>query len=439
LFKKPKYERIIPMLEKLRKIAEDLIAVIEAAGPEEDMAAQEAELEKTMRKIESISKAQAARDRLPKAATASADESTHSIEFKPTNKAIDEASVFCKAWKGEVISDSEKDLVKIKGSAIAMPRIMKALLFGPTVASAMGWLDSDVSKAINPFDASGASLIPRDYDRELSKIEGENIYLMDKCRIKPAPHGNLYVPRLDRASSPSEHGIAVQWLQTGSTKPETEPKFEQIAITCHEVAGYVEIYDRMLTRSMIDLMSELAGMFRGSLKHAIDIAIVNGLGNAANQPVGIIGYAGIGDSVREVLNEVSYNDLVNVKHSTNPRARQGSMYLINNEVEAALEGTLAVDGRPLFGASVANGPYDRLCGFPFLSNVEISPDLGAEGDVLFLNPRFYTLALEQDVSIVSDGGLGLGFRTNRTNLKAFASVGGSPIEPDAFAVLLATT
>jgi HK97 family phage major capsid protein len=431
-------------LEQLKAQAEALIQKIEDETDGSKVPAVEAELEAVMKSIKSISKAQEARRALP--AGSMGDESTDPL-VKPKGgsvivteaKAVSEMKAFHKFWSGEDTSDNEKALIKVTPNGVSMPAVMKTLLFGPVVAKQMGWLDESVAKAITPWDASGASLIPRDYVRELSRVPGENMFLMDRTRVRPAPHGNLYVPRLDRASSPSEHGVEVKWIQSGSSKHETEPEFEQLAINCHEIAGIVEVYDRMITRSMIDLMAELADMFRSGLKHAIDVAIINGLGDAANQPTGVIGYAGIGDSVRETLNEVSYADLINVKHATNPRVRDGGMYLINNEVEAFLEGTLALDGRPLFAASVASGPYDRLCGFPYMSNVEINPAIGQEGDVIYMNPRYYTTALEDDVKIVSDGGMGLGFRTNRTLIKAFASVGGRPIEPDAFAVLLATT
>jgi HK97 family phage major capsid protein len=103
---------------------------------------------------------------------------------------------------------------------------------------------------------------------------------------------------------------------------------------------------------------------------------------------------------------------------------------------AYLETTLAtVDGRPLFSNTVASGPYDRLLGYPYVVTVDCNAAFGSEGDIVFGNWSHYTIALEEDVVFATDDGKGSGFTSNTTYVKAYASVGGLPLEPDAFSVL----
>jgi HK97 family phage major capsid protein len=300
-------------------------------------------------------------------------------------------------------------------------------MFGRKIAEQMGW-----AKKLNPVE--DASLIVNRYDPALSYIEGEASGILDYCRVVPAPEGNLQVTRLDRANSPAEWGVVASWLVTGSTKPETEPVFERESIACGELAAYTAVADRLFTRSSWDLMRELSRMFTGELRHLIDIAIMQGTG--VNQPTGIIGYAGVDLQTRETANQVEYLDLVNLKYGINPRALAGSVWILQHDVMAYLEGTLAtVDGRPLFAATVASGPVDRLLGFPYVVTVDCNAALGAEGDVVFGNFSHYTIAMEDDVVFATDDGKGAGFTSNTTYVKAYASVGGLPLEPDAFSVL----
>jgi HK97 family phage major capsid protein len=362
------------------------------------------------------------------------------VQTNEAKEAVNHLNVFAKCFStpNASLSDPERNQLYDKMGRINLPDLIKTNIFGKNIAKTMNWFGKAVvqAKALNPYEESaGGALVPEEFERKLWSIPGENINLMDICDIKKAIHGSITIPRLDRASSPSEHGVAVSWTQSGSSKPETEPVFDQIKVDCYEVTAYVEIMDALIGRSAFDIINELSNMFRGAIKHAIDVAIIHGTGDATMQPLGILNTVGIGTHPRATAAEIDYTDVVGVKYAVNPRARAGGVFILQDEGAAFLEGTLATDGRPIFAASTATGPYDRLLGFPYMATVDCAAALGTEGDLIFANMAYYKIALESDVVIVSDNGLGLGFRTNRTNIKAFAKVGGRLIEPDAAGVL----
>ena len=426
------------MLKKLNAKAEELIEEIEEMekmeDPPEDAAAQlaavKAKLAEVMAQIEALTSAASAageaKAAMAKVSLPASAPRVPVVEDK-TTLAKAEMIAFHKAWTGQPMGDTESRLVLRPGKGLAAPTALKCAMFGRRISEQMGW-----AKKLNPVEDS--SLIPNRYDPQLSYIEGEASGILDYCRVVPAPEGNLQVTRLDRTNSPAEWGVVASWLVTGSTKPETEPVFERESISCGELAAYTAVADRLFTRSSWDLMRELSRMFTGELRHLIDIAIMQGTG--VNQPTGIIGYAGVDLQTRETANQVEYLDLVNLKYGINPRALAGSVWILQHDVMAYLEGTLAtVDGRPLFAATVASGPVDRLLGFPYVVTVDCNAALGAEGDVVFGNFSHYTIAMEDDVVFATDDGKGAGFTSNTTYVKAYASVGGLPLEPDAFSVL----
>lgn len=423
------------MLEKLKAKAEEIIAQMEAMPDEsadsggETLESLRAKLEALMGQIAAMQEASDAKATLGAVAkSAPAAPVPLPIVEDQTTRAQAETRAFFKGWTGQSMGDNEATLVRRNGKrGLAAPTALKAAIFGRRVAQQMGW-----AKKLNPAD--DASLIPNRYDPKLSYIEGESSGILDYCRIVQAPEGNLQVTRLDRTNSPSEWGVVASWLVSGSTKPETEPVFERKTINCGELAAYTAVADRLFARSAFDLMGELSRMFTGELRHLIDVAILQGSGT--NQPTGIIGYAGVNTETRETTGEVEYLDLVNLKNGINPRATQGGIWVIQHDAFSFLESTLStVDGRPLFANTVSSGPYDRLCGFPFVITVDCNAAYGSDGDVIFGNFDHYTIAMEDDVIFETDDGKGSGFTSNTTYVKAYASVGGLPMEPDAFSVL----
>lgn len=426
--------------EQLIKKGEDIVEEMEQLPEDADpmtLGKLKESLAAVMAQIDAMTAAEEAKAKLQESKV----EESKSVPAAPaplpvvsdeTSECKAEVIAFHKAWHGKpLMGDTEAGLVyKSHGKrthGLSAPTILKSILFGRRVSQQMGW-----AKKLNPTDDS--SLIPNDYDPELSYIPGEASNIMDLCRIVPAPRGNLQITRLDRTNSPSEWGVTASWLVSGSTKPETEPVWERLSINCGELAAYTAVADRLITRSAFDLMAELARMFTGQLKHLIDVAIMQGTGT--NQPTGIIGYAGTNSETRETASEVGYIDLVNLKNGVNPRAIAGGTFVIQHDAFNVIERTLStVDGRPLFAATTASGPYDRMLGYPFIVTVDCNAALGADGDAVYGNFRYYTVALEDDVVFATDEGKGSGFTANTTYVKAYCSVGGLPIEPDAFSIL----
>lgn len=425
------------------KCAAALAEVEKLAGEnatEEKIIAAEKSLEADMKALERAQALDAKAKALAAIPAAVPPKATSGVAVAPKSRAVAQVEAFAKAWAGQRLSGDEEAALVIPKSermqaagGLALPDMVKGLMFGKKTADAMGW-----AKVLSP--ENDGDIIFRQYLQGLSYIEGENIGLIDKCRVVPAPMGNLYVPRLKRASCTGEWGVSGSWISTGSEKPEDEPIFEQIEIRTYEYTCRTQVVDAMFTRvTGFDLASELARMFRGALRQGVDDAILQGAGAGSLQPQGIVGFAGVGSYNRAVANQVAYADLANLLNQVNPRAlTPNCIWVMDQTAKAYIQGLVSTTGAPIFAPSAAGGLFDRLLGYPFIVTVGL-PALGTTGDVLIGNFQYYIVALEDDVVIATDEGKGSGFAYNRTNVKAFIRVGGYPVEPDAFANLLTHT
>ena len=246
----------------------------------------------------------------------------------------------------------------------------------------------------------------------------------------PSNTGEVTWPTLAQSDGSEFGGVAFEWIDEAESKPETEPQFNQITITCYELAGYTELSHKILIRSAIALEPLLSSLYRAGIADELERVILNGTGNG--QPLGVLQTIGIHLINRQAAGTVGYQDLVNLKYAPQFYHRQGARWCMGDDVEQDLVGDVDADGRPLYSTSIASGPYDRLLGHPFDVSYR-SPVLGDSGDLIWGAWKYYYLVVEEDVTIAKSDHFR--FRSNRRAIKVFINVGGRLTQPRAFARL----
>jgi len=326
-----------------------------------------------------------------------------------------------------ILKGEGKDSVKLPDIlACALLGKRYAKMFGKTMYST----SSPAAPNTNPSDAQ--NLVPPDFREQLLALPPDMAALLDRVTVTPSPTGTIDWPVLDQTDDNEYGGIVFQWKGEGAEKPETEPSFSQKQIQTHELCGYTEVSERLISRSAIDIVQLLSNLGRGALSYTLDRAIIRGSG--AGQPAGIINEAGIRSIARLTAGTVTYQDLINLKHLVKPAHRSGAIFTLEDSVLQALEGLFDNEGRPLLMASVAGAPADRLIGYPYVvSTAPNQPVVGTSGDIIFGNPREYVLAMEEEITIARSNDYK--FRDNLVAFKFFLVAGGRLLQPRAMSIL----
>ena len=352
------------------------------------------------------------------------------VQSSANEDARKECEIFGKALSGKAstLSSNERAVLEtsnplLSGKGFRVPRSLLPVLLG------------SAGKAL---DSTDRYLTPNGWRPELLMSPLPQNYLMDKVQMVPAVSGRVEFPTVvSTAGSPAGTGefggATVSWVGEGATKPDTTPTFTQTIINCHELCASTKVTDTLVSRTPLDVVGQVGSLLSGAIRYALDIAILQGTGDANHQPEGILTNASVIELDRETVAKVSWLDLVEIKGAIASYFRQNGMFLLSDAAARYLESQVDNEGRPLFTTSTANGLTTLLAGKQFFE-LPYGPALGTDGDVVFGDLSGYKLAMETDV-MVEVGLDGNDFTKNMRTVKAFMRVGGKPVFPRMFAKL----
>jgi HK97 family phage major capsid protein len=254
----------------------------------------------------------------------------------------------------------------------------------------------------------GTDLVQTEYKQTLQMYQGEGAALLPFCFVIPTKSGSVIWPALTQHAPGAEGGaqefgeygyVSCAWTAEGAEKPDSEALFEQRTYNAYELAAKTTISRTLLNRSAIDIEALLNGLFRASVGHKIDLALIGG--NGVGKPLGILDTSApattIGTEARQVANEVSYTDLVHLQHGIPPQLRGGAVWILADDALESLKLETDAVGRPIMPINPQTGTYDSLLGRPYKATQRTA--LGALGDVTFGDFSQYIVPMEQEVVI----------------------------------------
>ena len=335
----------------------------------------------------------------------------------------------------ELLQPTSKSFTQGMGG-VKLPASFAIKMFGTRWAKCVGYSDSDIARVfkastmVSSSDALGGYTVPEDFRANLLQTPVEAPHILPRATIVPAPTGEVTWPKAEQTDANEYGGMTASWINENGSKVQTDTRFTQEKIACHELAMYTEISHTLLRRSPLALEQWIATRGRQVALDAMDAAFINGDGDG--KPLGILQTDGVRIVGRTTANTVVRTDLVNMKYALKPYHRAGAVFVAEDGVIKTLEELEDSEGRPLFTANAATGIFERLVGFPFIATTR-NPALGTEGDVLFADLREYYVPMEQDIMIKRSDDYK--FQNNAAAIAIFVVVGGKLVQPRTCAVL----
>ena len=322
-------------------------------------------------------------------------------------------------------------------AGVVVPKSFALRMLGSVEAAKnLGWSDYDLwlatkaSSLTSAVPSLGGYLVPQDFRADLLQLPYEAPAVLNRATMIEAPTGTVTWPKMNQTDSDEYSGMAGEWLAEGGTKPQTNPTFTQEEIATYEYAMWVEVTHRVLSRTPISINRWLSTAGRAKMIDTADSAVISGTGTG--QPTGFLETAGIHEVAREVVNQVSWNDCVDLIFKLKPQNRANGTFVLDDTVLAYLWKLKDLEGRGLFTASMANGPFDRLCGYPYISTTR-TPNLGTDGDISFIDLSHYIIPMEQDIVMVRDDSIAR--KRNAATIFFYIVMGGELLQPRVCAKL----
>jgi HK97 family phage major capsid protein len=281
------------------------------------------------------------------------------------------------------------------------------------------------------FGTQGAILVPDQFISMIKQVNLGEAVVRPRASVIPAgdiPDQGVEMPALDQTAADGSGlygGIKVVWTAEGVPKTETDTDVKLIELDPKEVAGWIELTDKLLRNApAIDTL--IGTLFRGAISASEEVEFLAGT-NPATRPTGIVGHAGTIGINRGIANRILYADLVNMFASS------FGLGLVWVAAKSALPQLMtmkdfeAADSDApnlVFHPDARTGILGSLLGLPLLYT-DLTPTIGNPGDLMLANFPYYLIKDGYGVEVRSDMGY-TNFKSNRTTIKAFWNVDGKP-------------
>ncbi len=255
-------------------------------------------------------------------------------------------------------------------------------------------------------DSQGGYLAPQQFVAELIR----NIVLFSPvrqaARIGSTAAGSVVLPRRTGKMTAS-------WVGETEDRPETQPAYGSIEIPVHEIACYVDVSNKLLEDSAVNLESELAFDFGEEFGRIEGAAFLNGDG--IKKPLGLLQTPGIatvksGNGTGLAASN-AFDTVMDLYHALPSPYAGSAVWGANRTTIGTLRKLKDAQGRYLWADPVAQGQPATILGRPVVEMPDL-PDIAAGtkpvvfGD--FSNFRIYdrvALSLLRNPYTLADKGL----------------------------------
>lgn len=273
-------------------------------------------------------------------------------------------------------------------------------------------------------DASAGFLAPPEYGTEIIKALVEHSPIRQYARVVTIAAPEVRFPR--RVS-----GTNAEWVSEIGNRPESTLTYDQVTLTPHEIATFVEVSKQLVEDAAYDLEGEI----RSAL--AEDIGVKEGRafisGDGVGKPKGILNATGIQEVVTGHASTLGANasDLLIEVFSRLPTAyAQNGAWLLNRKTLATVRKLKDANGAYVWQPSLQAGQPATLLGRPVIEAVD-ADDVGAgKYPIIFGDFSGYRIVDRVGLSVLVDP-----FSRAKNGITVFhcrKRVGGDVTNPDRF-------
>ncbi|WP_242149593.1 phage major capsid protein [Sphingomonas sp. BAUL-RG-20F-R05-02] len=313
----------------------------------------------------------------------------------------------------------------------SLGQFMSAVRFNPN-DQRLNWVEGaetdggEISAEMRMDNApSGGFMVPNEFRSTIMSVQPQDALVRPRATvIEPgtAPDAGVSMPALDQGGSTNNMfgGMQFSWIGEGDLKPETDAKLREIALTPHEIAGFVTVTDKLL-RNWPAAGSFLENLMRGGVAAAEDYSFLRGDGR--NKPMGAMYSSAAKYINRKLAGQITYEDLVGMVGVLLMRGNTSPVWSMSQGVLPQLLLLKDGAGRPIWQDNARDGFAGTLLGYPVRWNNR-APVPGQKGDVFLADWSQYLIKDGSGPFVAASEHVL--FTRNKTVIKIFWNVDGMP-------------
>jgi HK97 family phage major capsid protein/HK97 family phage prohead protease len=279
-------------------------------------------------------------------------------------------------------------------------------------------------------DASAGYLAPESFGNEILKAIVQFSPIRQYAKVVTIGASSVKYPR--RTAS-----TAAVWVDEDDDRTASTPAYEQVAITPHELATYVDVSNALLEDNAYNLEGELSSDFGESFGKAEGSAFVNGTGDGDSKPKGFMAATGITTITTGAAAGFPASNpadvLIGMFHSLPGVHAQNGVWLMNRNTLGTVRKWKDGQGRYLVIDPISAGAPTTLLGRPIVEAVDMA-DIAADAfPIVFGDLQGYRIVDRISLSVLRDP-FTLATK-GQVRFHARRRVGGDVTNPDRFVKL----
>lgn len=289
----------------------------------------------------------------------------------------------------------------------------------------------DLTTAIDTSTSYGGYLLTPNIQKMVyDKID--DLCIMRKiCSVQTISSSSLEV--IDSS------GMTPSWIgETGAVNDTDTSIFSRKTINTHDLIAQPKVSQKLLDDAAIDLEEWLANRLSIDFAGAEENAFINGTGDSANQPKGILSYVGESEGIEAVTSTNSTlsfdeNDILDLYYSLGDKYVNNASFLLPRTAMKQIRMLKdATSGQYLWNPALLTGTTDTLLGCPIYQS-SYMPAVGkGTKSIIFGNFSYYQIVDRIGIRILRDP------FTSKPYIRFYTTkrVGGDVINMDAFKGLI---
>ncbi|MEF2074359.1 phage major capsid protein [Consotaella aegiceratis] len=213
-------------------------------------------------------------------------------------------------------------------------------------------------------DTKGGYLAPAEFVAEVIKGLVEVSPIRQAVRVGSTSSGSVILPKL--TGRPTAH-----WVGEDEDRPETTQTYGQLEIPVHEAACYVDVSQRLLEDSAVNVESEVSTELSTEFGRLESSAFVNG--NGVKKPLGIMN-AALPEYLNGHATAIQADSLITLMYDLPALYRNMGSWLMNGTTLGIVRTLKADDGSYLWQPAYQQGQPSTLLGRPVIEDPEM-PDI----------------------------------------------------------------
>jgi HK97 family phage major capsid protein len=246
-------------------------------------------------------------------------------------------------------------------------------------------------------DPSAGVLVPEGFTAQIEKRMDVTENLMRRARVLPIQGSSMsFVRRQDasRADGSRHAGVSVAYEGETHTYDKTKAKYEKYRIEADKVACLIEVTEELLEDSPMAIEAEISDLASDAIVFKVSDMMIRGTG--AGTPLGILNSGHtvtVTPETGQTAGTLEVDNIFKMWMRLDPACRANAIWMINNDVSAALDAMafpVGTGGVPAYlpAGGLSTTGYASLKGRPVIP-MEYCESLNTVGDIILADWSYY--------------------------------------------------